>query len=350
MTDADALAPVGAATHLPADLLPDPALVGPRCLVTGGSGYLGRALVARLLDAGCEVSTLDLTDEGPDSRVRHVTGDLRDYDAIAPAFEGVTTVFHSAALIATVEERFAQPALRRRAYGVNVVGTENVLRAARASGVRALVHISSFNVVMDHAIEGGDESLPYATNAPDLYSRTKIAAERAVLAADGASTALASGAPAADAFLRTVALRPGGIWGPGRGGMMLDAMVAELAKGTFKATIGDGHTPLDNTHVENVVDAAVLAARGLHERPACGRARLLHHRRGALRRHGVVPPPGGGTGAPVPAPACARRADAAGRDRARARAPTGRARAHHHAPLHPEPDRRRPLLDRPRRP
>ncbi|MBK7773859.1 MAG: NAD-dependent epimerase/dehydratase family protein [Sandaracinaceae bacterium] len=225
--------------------------IGPRCLVTGGCGYLGRALVQRLLSLGCEVHTLDLAEAAPDPRARHFQGDLRDFASIAPAFEGVHTVFHSAALIATVEERFAQPALRRMAYAVNVVGTENVLRAARAAGVKALVHVSSINVVMDHAIDGGDETLPHATQAPDLYSRTKIAAERVALAADQPGG------------LRVCAIRPGGIWGPGRGGMMLDAMVAELAKGSFKATIGDGKTPLDNTHVDNVVDAALLAARAL---------------------------------------------------------------------------------------
>lgn len=233
----------------------DAQTIGPRCLVTGACGYLGRALVTRLLDLGCEVHTLDLAEAAPDPRVRHFRADLRHFDSIAPAFEGVQTVFHSAALIATVEARFAQPALRRMAYAVNVVGTENVLRAARAAGVKALVHVSSFNVVMDHPIDGGDETLPYATRAPDLYSLTKIAAERAALGADQPGG------------LRTCAIRPGGIWGPGRGGMMLDAMVAELAKGTFKATIGDGVTPLDNTHVHNVVDAALLAAAALRKRP-----------------------------------------------------------------------------------
>lgn len=229
--------------------------VGEVCLVTGGAGYLGRALVQRLLGLGCAVRTVDLRADAPDPRVTHFAADLRDYDAIRPAFEGVHTVFHTAALISTVSEDDAQPRLKRLVYGVNVVGTENVLRASRAAGVRALVHTSSFNVVMDHPIDGGDESLPYATRSNDLYTRTKIAAEKAALAAhtqDG---------------LRVCAVRPGGIWGPGRGAMMIDAFVAELAKGAFKATIGNGATPLDNTHVDNVIDAELLAAHALRTAP-----------------------------------------------------------------------------------
>lgn len=235
--------------------------LGPVCLVTGGAGYLGRALVTRLLDAGCEVRTLDLRADAPNARARHTSADLRDFDAIAPAFVGVDTVFHTAALISTVDSANAQPALRRSVYGVNVVGTENALRAAQQAGVRAFVHTSSFNVVMDHAIDGGDESLPYATRSSDLYTLTKIAAEHAVLAADDARA------------MRTVALRPGGIWGSGRGAVMIDAFIAELAKGAFKATIGDGATLLDNTHVENVIDAQLLAARSLRgDGVACGKA------------------------------------------------------------------------------
>jgi nucleoside-diphosphate-sugar epimerase len=96
--------------------------IGPRCLVTGGCGYLGRALVQRLLSLGCEVHTLDLAEAAPDPRARHFRGDLRDFASIAPAFEGVQTVFHSAALIATVERalcaaRAAPHGLRRERGG-----------------------------------------------------------------------------------------------------------------------------------------------------------------------------------------------------------------------------------------
>ena len=230
-----------------------PADVGPRVLVTGGAGYLGRALATRLRGIGCEVRTLDISAlPGPG----HLVADLRDYDSLAPAFDGVDTVFHTAALISIVAERRAPPAVRRAAYEINVAGTEHVIRAARAAGARRLVHTSSINVVMDHPIDGGDETLPYATRVDDLYSMTKIAAEQRVLAAN-------------DESLRTVAIRPAGIWGPGRGGMMLDAFVRELARGAFKATIGPA-APLDNVHLENVVDAMLLATRALDRADGVG--------------------------------------------------------------------------------
>ena len=239
--------------------------LGPVCLVTGGAGYLGRAIVARLLDAGCTVRVLDVQPASPDPRVTSYVADLRDHDAIAPAFEGVDTVFHTAAVIATVGEDFATPRRKRFAWGVNVVGTENVLRACRASKVKRLVHTSSFNVVTSGRIDEGDESLPYAEDERDLYSMTKIAAEKRVLAADDPNG------------LRVVALRPGGIWGGGRGSMMLEAFVTELAKGKFGATIGDGTSVLDNVHVENVVDAELLAARALIATPerAAGKAYFI---------------------------------------------------------------------------
>lgn len=228
--------------------------IGRVCLVTGGAGYLARALVRRLVAAGCDVRTIDVR-ESAIPGARSIVADLRDHDAIEPAFEGVDTVFHTAAVISTIGADLAPPARRRFVFGVNVVGTENVLRAARAHGVRAFVHTSSFNVVMDGPIDEGDESLPYAEAANDLYTQTKAAAEKLVLSAD------------TPGGLRTCALRPAGIWGPGRGAVMIEAFVDQLAKGAFKATMGDGGSVLDNTHVENLVDAEILAAKALREKP-----------------------------------------------------------------------------------
>ncbi|MBC7172949.1 MAG: NAD-dependent epimerase/dehydratase family protein, partial [Polyangiaceae bacterium] len=181
--------------------------IGPVCLVTGGAGYVGNALVRRLLAAGCTVRTIDVRDVAPPG-AQHFVADLRDHDAIESVFAGVDTVFHTAAVISTVGADLAPLARRRFVYGVNVVGTENVLRAARSNHVSALVHTSSFNVVMDRPIADGDESLPYATGSADLYTQTKTEAERLALGADTTGG------------LRVCALRPAGIWGPGQGAVM----------------------------------------------------------------------------------------------------------------------------------
>jgi 3beta-hydroxy-delta5-steroid dehydrogenase/steroid delta-isomerase len=67
--------------------------------------------------------------------------------------------------------------------------------------------------------------------------------------------------------LRTLALRPGGLWGPGEGCMMIAAFVEQLAAGRFKVRIGDGRALLDNTHVDSASEAHLLAARALARTP-----------------------------------------------------------------------------------
>lgn len=225
--------------------------VGRRCLVTGGAGYVGRTIVKRLADAGCEVRSLDVTEHSHDRDVETVTADLRDYDAVRRACEGIDTVFHVAALIDIRE--IARPAERRFVYDVNVVGTQNVLRAAADAGVTALVQTSSFSVVLDRVLNDTDENEPYATRTKDLYTLTKIEAERSVLGAD------------TPGGLRTCAVRPGGVWGTDVECLMIRSFLNQFAAGKFKALIGNGKSTMDNTHVENLVDAQLLAARGLRQ-------------------------------------------------------------------------------------
>jgi 3beta-hydroxy-delta5-steroid dehydrogenase/steroid delta-isomerase len=233
----------------------DPASIGPVCLVTGGNGYLGRHLVRRLADAGCRVRALDLAASPTGSAGESIVGDVRFYSDVRAACEGVDTVFHTVALIQLLARyRLEQ---RLRVFEVNVVGTENVIRACRAVGVPRLVYTSSFNVAMGRPVRGGDESTPTVGDGDllDLYSETKQLAEQAVLAADGLDG------------LRSVALRPGGLWGPGEDGMMIRVFLEQLAAGRFTVLVGDGKARLDNTHVENAVDAHVLAAAKLAEAP-----------------------------------------------------------------------------------
>lgn len=231
----------------------DAAAIGPRCLVTGGAGYVGANLVRRLREAGCEVRSFDVIEHTPGPGVETMVGDLRDYDRLRAACDGVDTVFHTAAVIKLLE--IARPSLRRFVFDVNVGGTRNIVRAAADAGVGALVHTSSFNVVLDRALTGCDETLPYATRSRDLYTASKIEAEKLLLAAD------ADGGP------RTCALRPGGIWGSDTGAMMIRSFLEEVAAGNFKVLIGNGKAVIDNTHVDNLVDAQLLAAKALRANP-----------------------------------------------------------------------------------
>ncbi|WP_280411465.1 NAD-dependent epimerase/dehydratase family protein, partial [Nocardia asiatica] len=176
-----------------------------KVLVTGASGFLGGALVRRLVrDGEHDVSILvrrtsDLSDLGADvDKVELIYGDLTDPASLERATRGVGVVFHSAA---RVDER----GTREQFWNENVRATERLLEAARRAGAARFVFISSPSALMDYY--GGDqldvdESVPYPRRYLNLYAETKAAAERSVLAAD------------TEGF-RTCALRPRAIWGAG---------------------------------------------------------------------------------------------------------------------------------------
>jgi 3beta-hydroxy-delta5-steroid dehydrogenase/steroid delta-isomerase len=229
--------------------------VGPVCLVTGGNGYVGKHLVRRLLALGCEVRALDLSPFEGDARVTGIVGDIRRMSDVGPACDGVDTVFHTAAVINTLT--LARPRVRRHVYGVNLLGTECVIRACRAAGVGRLVFTSSITVAVDRPVRGADETAPYVSGEelPDLYSQTKSRAEKLVLEAHGRDG------------LRTAAVRPGGVWGPGEGAIVVQDFLAHLAAGQFKAMIGSGESVTDNVHVDSVVDAHFLVAQKLSDDP-----------------------------------------------------------------------------------
>lgn len=233
----------------------DPNQVGPVCLVTGGNGYVGKHIVRRLLELGCEVRALDITPFQGDCRVTSIVGDIRRISDVRPACEGVHTVFHTAAIINTLT--LARPSVRRQVYGVNVLGTECVIRACRAAGVKKLIFTSSIAVAVDHPIREGDETAPYVgtDGLPDLYSQTKSQAEKLVLEAHDPNG------------LRTASVRPGGVWGPGEGAMMVQDFLAHLAAGHFNIMIGNGRSVTDNVHVDSVVDAHFLVAQKLSDDP-----------------------------------------------------------------------------------
>ncbi len=213
-------------------------------LVTGGTGFLGRRFVERLLAAGRPVAVLART-PAPDLEqrgVRFIRAALDDADAVRAACAGMGTVFHVAANVGVWgrADDF---------YRANVLGTEAVIDGCRTHGVRRLVFTSTPSVVFNgRPLAGADESLPLTTVCPSAYPLTKAAAERLVLAANS---------PA----LRTVALRPHLVWGVGDPHLV--PRILDRARAGRLRIVGDGTNKVDMVHVENAVDAHLLAEAAL---------------------------------------------------------------------------------------
>jgi 3beta-hydroxy-delta5-steroid dehydrogenase/steroid delta-isomerase len=232
------------------------------CLVTGGAGYLGQNLALELVRRGATVRVFDLKRLGSSHhRLEVVVGDIRDLEKVRKACEGIETVFHTAAVMNFLG--FATRAQREESFSINVGGVLNILRASKELGVKRLIHTSTNNVTFDGPVLDGDESTPYAKNPRDLYTETKIIAEKLVLEANGRRDLL------------TCAIRPGGIYGP-EDQLVLARMVEECARGRLLATVGDGTAKSDNSFIDNLVDGQIEAARHLFPgSPVCGEAYFI---------------------------------------------------------------------------
>jgi 2-alkyl-3-oxoalkanoate reductase len=215
-----------------------------KALVTGGGGFLGLAIVRQLRARGDDVVTMArgaypaLAAMG----VTHHQGDVSDAGVAQRAMEGCDVVFHVAAKAGV----WGTEAAYRRA---NIDGTRTVLEACKQLGVTRLVHTSTPSVTFD----GGDavnanETLPYPSKHLFHYGATKAEAERLVLAANGTS-------------LRTTALRPHLIYGPGDP-HIVPRMVQRHRVGRLRI-VGDGTNRVDMTYVENGAHAHLLAATEL---------------------------------------------------------------------------------------
>jgi 3beta-hydroxy-delta5-steroid dehydrogenase/steroid delta-isomerase len=228
-----------------------------RVLVTGGSGFVGANLVTTLLDRGYQVRSFDRAPSplAAQPKLQILQGDICDPGMVAAAAHGIDTVFHTAALIELLGGASVTEEYRRRSFDVNVGGTENLVRAAQAAGVRRFVYTSSNSVVMrGKPIAGGDETLPYTDRFNDLYTETKVVAERFVLSQNAS--------PNGGAGLLTCAIRPSGIWGCGDQTMFRKVFESVLA-GHLKVLVGRKTARLDNCYVHNLIHGFILAGEHL---------------------------------------------------------------------------------------
>jgi nucleoside-diphosphate-sugar epimerase len=215
-----------------------------RALVTGGGGFLGSNLVRALRARGDSVRVLARGSypEIAALGVEVIAGDIRDLAGVRTATAGVEVVFH----VAAKADLWGDP---KEFEDINVRGTENVIAACNAEHVPTLVHTSSPSVVHVHRdLEGNDESLPYAAHFTADYPRTKALAEQRVR-------------DAASPTLRTIALRPHLIWGPGDR-HLLPGLVSRARAGRLRK-IGNREVLTDTTYIDNCVDAHLLAAAAL---------------------------------------------------------------------------------------
>ena len=216
-----------------------------RALVTGGSGFLGRAIVKRLLAQGWAVSSLGRSPQ-PELKslgVNVLQGDLTSDADTLKACQGVDAVFHVAAKAGVWGPWDAY-------FKTNVVGTRNMVDACQKCGVPRLVYTSTPSVVFNgEALNGADESMPYGSNWLCHYAHTKAIAEKIALDGDTLGG------------LRVTALRPHLIWGVGDP-HLIPRVLTQARAGKLRV-VGSGDTRVDITHVDNAADAHLLALKAL---------------------------------------------------------------------------------------
>lgn len=235
-----------------------------RILVTGGGGFLGTHIIKELLKNSSYIVTnfsrhsySHLEDMG----VPTIKGDIRKREDVEKALsQGFDAIFHVAAL-AGVWGKYEDY------YGINYVGTKNLVEVAQTKGIGRFVYTSTPSVVFNKDdLLGVGEEQPYATEFLNAYSETKTMAEKLVLAANDNQTFL------------TCAIRPHLIWGPGDP-HLFPRVIQKGKEGKLKI-VGDGENMVDIVFVENAALAHVQAFEHLKANsPVCGQAYFVGQER-----------------------------------------------------------------------
>ena len=208
--------------------------------VTGGSGFIGRRLITRLVEEGHEVTALVRSERSAgvvsEAGARAVLAELTETAAVTDALAGIDVVFHLAA-----ETDILAPWERHER--VTVQGTRSVVEAARAAGVPRFVHCGTEAALMaGDPLVDADETAPLRPDSPAAYSASKAMAEQIVLDADGPEFA-------------AVVIRPRFVWGPDSS--LIGSFAAAAGAGQLP-WIDGGHHLTDVTHVDNAVEGLLL--------------------------------------------------------------------------------------------
>lgn len=223
-------------------------------LVTGGGGFIGSNLVEELVRLGHKVRVLDNFSTGKRENLQKfindielIEGDIRSYHVTDRAVRGAEIILHQAAL-PSVPRSINDPITSNE---VNVVGTLNILEAARAHGVRRIVYASSSSVYGDNPVLPKVETMTPKPLSP--YAVSKLAGEhycRIFSELYG---------------IETVALRYFNVFGPRQDpnsqySAVIPRFITAILSGKAPVIFGDGSQSRDFTHVSNVVKANILAA------------------------------------------------------------------------------------------
>ena len=218
--------------------------IGGRVLITGGGGFIGRAVVKAFQSRGIPVTVVDRqSPDGPRDGVTHVVGDLRDNhvrdEAVAPGTLGIVHLAASTSVLRSVE----RPA---QTYADNVAVTQELLELARIRGVSRFLLASTNAVVGDVGTATITEQLPLRPLTP--YGATKAACEMLLSGYAGAYG------------LAACALRFSNVYGPGMAHK--DSFVPRLMRaaltGSTVRIYGDGSQRRDLVHVDDVVRGVLL--------------------------------------------------------------------------------------------
>jgi nucleoside-diphosphate-sugar epimerase len=225
-----------------------------RIFLTGGAGFIGSSICARLVEDNELVifdnghrNALQFTELASHKNVRIVKGDVLDYNAVFENMKGCQVIVHLAA-IAGVDDVFNRPVLTMK---VNMLGTYHVLEAANQLGVERLIDFSTSEVFGSYAFrvqEGDVTSLGAVGETRWTYAVSKLATEH--LAHNYFKE---SGLPA-------VSIRPFNIYGPGQVGQgAIHAFVVRALRGENIVIHNDGSQIRAWCYIDDIVDGVLLA-------------------------------------------------------------------------------------------